>query len=151
MKIQHPYIGRVVEIIYESNSCAIEVSNVNASNALDLTDQKRLEKATQHLVRARANFPHLNRRANAILKIALSVVGLEKKIGRWTLTLEEDMRFFPKDSDGHLRFSLNVPPGTEWKGNIRDCPLLKVMPLEFPVSWLDLPARTLRNEMAKLV
>lgn len=151
MKIKHPYSGRVVEIIYETNSCAIEVSNVNASKALDLTDQKRLEKASNHLARARANFAPLNKRANAILKIALEVTGLEKKIGRWTLILEEDMRYFPTDSEGVLRFSLNVPSGTQWKGKLRDCPLLKVMWLEFPISWLDLPARNLRAEMAKLV
>lgn len=149
MKIQHPYSGRVVEIIHETHECATLIGNVSASRALDLTDQKRLEQATSHLARARDNFGPLNKRANAILKIALEQTGLAHKIGRWTLTLEEDMRYFPKDGSGNLRFSLDIPHGTQWKGNIRECPLMKVMPLEFPVSWLDLPARKLRKVMAE--
>lgn len=95
----------------------------------------------------------VEKKGNKLLQMALKECGMEQPT--WTLSIDKSYNYFDGlgIANGTVRFTLNIPNKDKWKGNIRHCPLFKVMKLEFPVAWLwvsDARVReAMRNRLSK--
>jgi len=94
----------------------------------------------------------VEKRANALLGLALEICGMGDKVGKMRIEIDrKDLRRLHGEfHDGNISFILNVDPHHAIKGNIRRSPLFKIMPLSFPVSWLDATTARVKREMTDL-
>ncbi len=91
-------------------------------------------------------------RANALLGLALEICGMGDKVGKMRIEIDRKdiRRLYWEFMEGNIFFILNVDPNHAIKGNIRRSPLFKIMPLSFPVSWLDATTAQVKREMTEL-
>lgn len=104
-------------------------------------------------IRARkgsAQVKRLERRANTILNRALHIAAMEDRIGVWELQISSDpIAILAQLREGTISFILIVH-ARKWKGDIRRCPLLAIMPMTFPARWFELHLYRLKREMSDL-
>lgn len=123
-----------------------------AGNSLSLL-KKQMEDSIKSIERMQYTMRMMSRRANQILDIALRVTGLEEYIGIWSVDLMIEpyqMLMFSDRGDLSMRFRLNMN-GKKYNGDIKKCPLFKVMNFYMPMRWLDMSAPKIRKEMQKLL
>ncbi len=103
--------------------------------------------------RIAASFRVMEKRGNELLAIALDVAGMQKYIGKWRLQIDNDPgRLIEEAIDsGNVRFILCYDHDHRWKGNILKCPLLRIMPMNFPAKWLHQSGTTTVKEMKFLL
>lgn len=153
-RMKQTHKARLEEMAHDRHEFCTMIGYLGASSAIDITDRKRLQKAAEHAQRIQMNIHHLTKRGNVLLQMALQIAGMEK-CKEWKLEVDDNSKFLLREAtelgeNNRIRFSLSVPPKAQWKGNIKQCPLLRIMPMTFPVRWLDMPSGKVRGEMEKL-
>lgn len=124
-----------------------------ASTELGLL-REHMQDSIMRIERMQDTIRMMSRRANAILDTAMKAAGLEEYVGVWSITLRINpymlTMFTDKHDDITVRFSLNMN-GKKYKGDIKKCPLFKIMNFYLPLRWLDMQPYKLRKEMEKLL
>ena len=115
--------------------------------------KQHMQDSIVRIERMEGTIHHIARRANQILDIALKTTGLDEYARIWSISLHIEpyqMTMFTDKHDISVRFTLNTN-GKKYKGDIKKCPLFKVMNFYMPLRWLDMRADKLRREMQKML
>lgn len=115
--------------------------------------KKQMQDSIVRIERMERTIDLIRRRANRVLSIVLTTVGLNEYVGVWSISLHIEpyqMSMFTDKSDISVRFTLNMH-NKKYKGDIKKCPLFKVMNFYMPLRWLDMRADRLRKEMQKML
>lgn len=113
--------------------------------------KKEMQDSIVRIERMEATIHQIARRANQILDIALKMVGLNEYVGVWSIDLQikpYQISMFTDKHDISVRFTLNMH-NKKYKGDIKQCPLFKVMNFYMPLRWLDMSTDKLRREIQK--
>ena len=86
--------------------------------------------------RTEAIISSMEKRGNILLGMALDVAGLQRYAGKWTLQIDRNPQRILEDAQD---------------GNIRHCPLLKIMYMSFRTEWLTMPTKKVQKEMLHLL
>lgn len=111
-----------------------------------------LKQAATNSNRAEAIISAMEKRGNVLLNMALEVAGMKRYIGKWTLQIDRDPKQILLDvAEGNIRFILSHDYKHRWEGNIRQCPLLKIMRMSFRTEWLHMSTKKVQQEMCHLL
>ena len=155
MKKKEPFQTHAqrIAIMREDAKAIRSRSHDFASTELGLL-RDHMQDSITRIERMQDTIRMMSRRANQILDIALRVAGLDEYVGVWSVTLHVNpymlTMFTDKHDDITVRFSLNMN-NKKYKGDIKRCPLFKIMNFYMPLRWLDVQAYKLRKEMIKLL
>ncbi len=148
IKVDHPYSGRITEILHEGTEMITKVGYVNGHQSIE-DAIRSLDTAKAHAERVQESFKALDKKGNQILRLVMEECEVG---GRWKLEFDRRQKQVSTMMErGVMRFSLSLPASSKWKSRFRECPVFKVMPLEMPIAWLDMPTPKLRKAIATLV
>jgi hypothetical protein len=145
-KVKHPYSGRITAILHEGGLVITKLDFVSDKNTF-AENFRYLDEVEQHAQRVRDEIKQLDKRGNAILSLVMKECGIKEP---WALSFDQKFSDIRKHTaNGRIRFTLLVPKNSKWKSSFSQCPVLKVLPMEMPIEWLDMKPAQLRKAIAR--